>query len=279
VANKEVKTLPQWHVNGQGQTMVVIPGPVEFIMGSPSAERDRLESEVQHKKRIGRTFAMAAKAVTVEQYRRFHKKYAFTEKYAPTPDCPIIGTTWYRAAAYCNWLSEQEGIDPKQWCYEIEPEGATNPDVKIVGLKKNYLQLEGYRLPTEPEIEYATRAGSLTSRYYGETEELLPKYAWDQTNSKGQTWPVGSLKPNDLGLFDMQGNSYAWCQEKFEEYETRMPDDTEHALEIRSTEGRVLRGGSFMLPGSSVRSANRNHVLPAVRDFTIGFRVARTIAP
>src|SRR5208337_5009749 len=49
------KTPPQWYVNGQGQTMVVIPGPVEFMMGSPPTEKDRFENEPQHKKRIGRT--------------------------------------------------------------------------------------------------------------------------------------------------------------------------------------------------------------------------------
>ena len=84
----------------------------------------------------------------------------------------------------------------------------------MTNLKKNYLSLSGYRLPTEAEMEFATRAGALTSRYYGETEELLPKYAWYARNSKEKTWPVGSLKPNDLGLFDVQGNVFTWCQEK-----------------------------------------------------------------
>ena len=67
-------------------------------------------------------------------------------------------------------------------------------------------------------MEYATRAGAVTSRYYGETEELLPKYAWYNKNSKGKTWPVGSLKPNDLGLFDVQGNVFTWCQESYKPY-------------------------------------------------------------
>ncbi len=75
-------------------------------------------------------------------------------------------------------------------------------------MKENYLSLTGYRLPTEAEMEYACRAGAVTSRYYGETEELLAKYGWYLQNSKERTWPVGSKKPNDLGLFDMHGNVY-----------------------------------------------------------------------
>ena len=64
-------------------------------------------------------------------------------------------------------------------------------------LKANYLSLTGYRLPTEAEMEYATRAGALTSRYFGETEDLLAKYAWYFMNSRKRTWPVSGLKPNN----------------------------------------------------------------------------------
>ena len=205
------KTPPQWYVNGQGQTMVVIPGPVEFLMGSPPTEAGRDDDETQHKERIGRTFALAAKSVTVEQYRQFDKGYQLPAAYTRTADLPVVGTSWYQAAAYCNWLSKEEGIPEDQWCYEIK-------DGQVTKLKANYLSLTGYRLPTEAEMEFATRAGALTSRYFGETEDLLPKYAWYTKNSQEKTWPVGSLKPNDLGLFDVQGNVYTWCQESYKAY-------------------------------------------------------------
>src|SRR5262249_51370685 len=66
---EKAKTPPQWYVNGQGQTMVVIPGPVQFQMGSPAKEEWRLPDETQHQRRIGRTFALAAKSVTVKEFR------------------------------------------------------------------------------------------------------------------------------------------------------------------------------------------------------------------
>jgi formylglycine-generating enzyme required for sulfatase activity len=72
----------------------------------------------------------------------------------------------------------------------------------------NYLQRTGYRLPTEAEWEFACRAGAVTSFYFGDSKELLPRYAWYQKNSQNKLWPVGSLKPNDLGLFDMAGNAW-----------------------------------------------------------------------
>src|SRR5262249_51652916 len=146
-------------------------------------------------------------------------------------------------AAYCNWLSKREGIPEDQWCYE------TNAQGQVVKLKENYLSLTGYRLPTEAEMEYACRAGAVTSRDYGEAEELLAKYGWYLQNSQERTWPVGSKKPNDLGLFDMHGNVYTWCQESYKDYPAPKDggavEDKEDGLSINPQTGRVLRGGSF----------------------------------
>jgi formylglycine-generating enzyme required for sulfatase activity len=263
-----------WYVNSQGQTMVVIPGPVTFLMGSPPTEAERFDSETQHKKWIGRTFALAAKAVTVEQYRRF-TNYELPAVYIHTADKPMVGTSWYQAAAYCNWLSKEEGIDESQWCYEIK-------DGQVTGMKANYLNLTGYRLPTEAELEYATRAGALTSRYYGEAEDLLPKYACYSKNSQEKAWPVGSLKPNDFGLFDVQGNAYTWCQERYMDNpskQSREIEDKEDIFSIDNQYNRVLRGGSFASPASYVRSSSRNGYGPASRSLYTGFRPARTFTP
>jgi formylglycine-generating enzyme required for sulfatase activity len=253
--------------------MVVIAGPVEFLMGSPHTEADRRDDERQHRKRIGRTFALAATPVTKEQFLRFLPGFSHPEfKRYPAPSCPIGGVTWFEAAAYCNWLSALEGLDEEQWCYESQ-------NGQVSKLKANYLSLTGYRLPTEAEMEYATRAGTITSRYYGETEELLPKYTWYVKNSQEKTWPVGSLKPNDWGLFDVQGNVFTWCQERCNSYpqsKGMVIEDKEDIYNININEGRVLRGGSFVVSVSYVRSSSRNDVAPANRSFNFGFRPART---
>jgi formylglycine-generating enzyme required for sulfatase activity len=273
--NDEAKA-PQWYVNGQGQTMVVIPGPVDFMMGSPPTEAERDADEGQQKTRIARTFALAAKPVTVEQYRQFDRGYELPAVYTRMADLPVVATSWHQAAAYCNWLSKEEGIDEDQWCYEIK-------DGQVTKLKSNYLSRTGYRLPTEAEVEYATRAGALTSRFYGETEELLRKYAWYTKNSQGKTWPVGSLKPNDLGLFDMQGNVYTWCQERYKSYpqdqDEGRREDQEDAYSINNQESRVMRCGSFSYPTWLVRSAYRNRDVPTYRGNFVGFRPARTLGP
>jgi formylglycine-generating enzyme required for sulfatase activity len=273
VKEEKGKAPPQWYVNGQGQTMVVVPGPVEFVMGSPVTEARRRDQEVQHRRRIARTFALAATPVTKEQFLRFRPAFAHQFRRYPEPTCPIGGVDWYEAASYCNWLSKEEGIPEDQWCYEITGRGTR--------LKKGYLSLGGYRLPTEAEMEYATRAGAVTARYFGETDDLLPKYAWYEKNSQERTWPVGSKKPNDLGLFDAQGNMLTWCQESYKAYPQgkEATDDTEDGPEVVSTVGRMLRGGSFLHTAVYVRSAFRDSYAPSLRVDNVGVRPARTFTP
>jgi formylglycine-generating enzyme required for sulfatase activity len=272
LAKAKDKAPPQWYVNSQGQTFVVIPGPVQFLLGSPTTEADRQTDEVQHQRKIGRSFALAATPVTKEQFLRFLPKFSHSEfRRYPEDTCPVGGVTWFEAARYCNWLSNEEGIPKEQWCYEIK-----GNEVK---LRANYLSLTGYRLPTEAEMEYATRAGAVTSRYFGETDELLPRYAWYFKNSQERTWPVGSLKPNDLGLFDAQGNVFTWCQESYQPYpkDAEVSEDGEDELMVISTRSRVLRGGSFGRQASEVRSAVRYFHVPALRNYGVGFRPARTL--
>jgi len=269
VKEKE-KSLMQWYVNGQGQTMVVIPGPVEFLMGSPVSEVDRTSNERQHQRRIDRSFEISNKAVTFDQFKQFDPKYYLDAKYIRNGDLPIVGIDYYMASKYCNWLSEKEGLPEDQWCFEIFNGG------KTIAIKKDYLKLKGYRLPTEAEMEYATRARSMSSRYFGDTSELLPKYAWFSKNSNDQPWPVGSLKPNDFGFFDMLGNCYTWCMEEYREYPILSGADSLEGKGISNTVNHVLRGGSFSFGASRARSSGRGYDSPSDRSYNNGFRLART---
>ena len=273
LAKEKENASPKWYLNSQGQTMVVIPGPVEFTMGSPEDEMGHETDERLHQQRISRTFALAATTVTLEKYREFAKDYGsdFKPALVRQGDLPAISINWFMGAKYCNWLSERERLDS---CYEFEGEKFS--------LNENYLRLNGYRFPTEAEIEYATRAGAVTSRYFGETDELLLNYAWYQTNSKELMRPVGLLKPNDFGFFDIQGNVSAWCQNGFQNYPDGelITEDKEDALSIVAVNTpRVLRGGSFNHLSSFVRSAYRNYYVPTFRNDFIGFRLARTLPP
>ena len=243
-----------------------------------AGEAEREADEQRHAVRLDRSFALASKMVTVEQFLRFRKDHPFDPKSAPDGDCPVNQTTWYAAAAYCNWLSKEEGLPESEWCYLPNKDGEYADGMKLAS---NYLRRTGYRLPTEAEWEHACRAGTVTSRYYGESEELLKKYAWYTTNSAHRTWPVGSLKPNDWGLFDMHGNVWTWCQERYKA-KAAFPDgmvieDAEDNLDVVATELRVLRGGSFPDAPPEVRAARRIPLLPGRASNYAGFRVARTI--
>jgi formylglycine-generating enzyme required for sulfatase activity len=99
-------------------------------------------------------------------------------------------------------------------------------------------------------------------------------------NARERTWPVGRKKPNDLGLFDMHGNVFTWCQERYQNYtplQGEKPyEDKEDKLSINKQESRPLRGGAFNDPAVRVRSAERYWLLPALRPVGVGLRPART---
>jgi serine/threonine protein kinase/formylglycine-generating enzyme required for sulfatase activity/tetratricopeptide (TPR) repeat protein len=275
-----------WQVNKERQTFTRVDGPVEILMGSPPNEPGRHSSETQHRRRIPRSYAIATKKVTVEQFQRFladvQRKYpgairhSYTKKYSPDPKGPIIGISWYDAAMYCRWLSEQEGVPEDQMCYPPIPQIRAG-----VRLPSDYLSRTGYRLPTEAEWESACRAGAASSRFYGESDELLGRYAWYVKNSDNHAWPVGWLKPNDLGLFDMLGNAFERCQA----INTRPSAggrpivDAEVLLAAPQATGYgVLRGGPYSYIADPQRCASHHSNLASARPNTDGFRLARTTA-
>jgi eukaryotic-like serine/threonine-protein kinase len=275
----------RWYVNGQGQTFAVIEGPVEFRMGSPATEPDRNEvNETPRRMVIPRRFAIAAKEVTFEQWQRFERTNPglglppiFVNRASPDQGGPMNSVTWYIAAIYCNWLSEQEGLPKDQWCY-LPSESSTYAEGMTI--PADVLKRTGYRLPTEPEWEFACRSGTVTSHYFGQSTELLGKYARYQANSKEHAWSCGSLLPNDLGLFDMLGNELEWVQDRvgyeIQENGRQSKDITHQSESIKDKHFRLLRGVSFLFPAGFLRSAGRFSHPPEHRSSDIGFRPSRT---
>jgi formylglycine-generating enzyme required for sulfatase activity/tRNA A-37 threonylcarbamoyl transferase component Bud32 len=260
----------RWYVNRHGDTLAVVPGPVEFTMGEPGGGMQR--------RQVGRSFALATREVTVEQFRAFVKDAGIrtwsASSYSPAPDGPAVSVSWYQAAAYCRWLSEKEGIPPEQMCYPELSKFASG-----MALAPGLLGRTGYRLPTEAEWEYAARAGAATGRFYGCADELLGRYAWYLHNAEDHARPVGRLKPNDLGLFDVLGNAREWCQTAAEERieSGAVVADRESVGRVADDLGMVLRGGAFADFTDTLRCPLRNLRKASERNVTLGLRVARTM--
>ncbi len=192
--------------------MATLPGPVTFRMGAGEQEPGRESDEQAHTRTILRTFSIATKEVTAGQFLAFNPTFGHRKDniVSPDDDCPINVVLLLDAMKYCRWLSDREQISEDQMCYP--PLGDIKPGVKP---NPGYLSRTGYRLPTEAEMEYACRAGAVSSRSFGDDPELLPRYAWFTKNSDSRTWPPGRLLPNDYGLFDILGNVREWCQDTY----------------------------------------------------------------
>ena len=142
-----------------------------------------------------------------------------------------------------------------------------------MSIAANFLSRTGYRIPTEAEWEYACRAGTVTSRCFGDSDELMVKYACCLLNLPEGPLPAGSLMPNAFGLFDMHGNVFEWCLDGYEHEGGAATNDEET---VSDTAERLVRSGAFYTRASHVRSASRYKDSPALRNDGGGFRLARS---
>jgi len=294
--------------NSIGMKLILIPAG-EFTMGSRKSAEDTATSfsktygddlltadlftaeHPQHRVRITRPLYLGTCHVTRGQFRQFvtdtsyktdaekgekpgawgwdpdRKGFEFNEKYSwrnagfeQTDEHPVVCVNWNDAVAFCKWLSKKEG--------------------------------KAYRLPTEAEWEYACRSGTTTRYYSGDDPETpakvgnLPdatfkakspgaKYTIKASDGYVFTSPVGSFKSNAFGLYDMHGNAWQWCADWYgAKYYDASP--AEDPTGPASGTVRVLRGGSWVVGPIVTRSGYRFKCSPDLRDYSSGFRVART---
>jgi formylglycine-generating enzyme required for sulfatase activity len=255
--------------NAIGMTLVPIPAG-EFLMGSSDMDPDAEVDERPYQRvQISRRFYLGAHEVTQAQYREMMEQEPswFSASGGgraevtgqDTDQHPVEQVSWYEAVAFCNLLSEREGM---------------RPYYRMTGAVVAILGGDGYRLPTEAEWEFACRAGSSKRYLFGDEIGQLDQYAWYADNSGNQTHPVGLKRPNRFGLYDMHGNVWEWC---WDWYDSRYYSEL-HVQDpsgpYRGT-GRVVRGGSWSEDPRGVRSAKRSRLAPDRRFDHLGFRVAR----
>jgi formylglycine-generating enzyme required for sulfatase activity len=241
--------------NTIGMKLVLIPAG-EFMMGSPESEEYHEDEEYQHRVRITKPYYLGVYEVTQEEYER------------------VMGTSPSYFSSSGWGKDEVSGEDTSRFPVEsVSWEEAVEFCRKLSSLPEEKAESRSYRLPTEAEWEYACRAGTTTLYGFGDDPASLGEYAWKRDNSDRKTHPVGEKKPNAWGLYDMHGNVWEWCQDRYgEDYYAGSPTDDPPGPEKGS--GRVLRGGSWSTFPRNCRSAPRGWHTPGYRDSTYGFRVA-----
>ena len=262
--------------------MVVVPAG-NFLMGSRESEPGHYEVERPiHRVTIARPFAVGKYEVTRGEFGRFVSETGHSlgnscwtieaGRLLVRPDRdwrnpgfiqqdnhPVACVYWFEAKAFVRWLSEKTGQE--------------------------------YRLLSEAEWEYAARAGTTTSFYWGESvtvaqclyanladESAELDYSYPCFDGYARTAPVGSFLPNDFGLYDVAGNVREWVEDCWNNSYEGAPVDGSAWLR-GECERRMQRGGGWSGFSNSFRSAVRGHFTTAERHGFLGFRVARTITP
>ena len=231
-------------------TFALIPAG-SFTMGrNPNFEDGGSDELPAHAVRIGEPFYMQTTEVTQEQWMGVTSSNPSKFKGRSNP---VEQVSWDDIQVFLNALNDREGCSG---CY---------------------------RLPSEAEWEYAYRAGSTGTYYWGDDADAIGQYAWYDKNSSEKTHPAGQHKPNAWGLYDMAGNVYEWVADCYHESYAGAPGNGSAWTGgcYKQSDGvmpRVLRGGSWYGDPVDCRAAFRNHFTPAYRYYTFGFRVVRVVS-
>ena len=222
--------------------LVLIPAG-EFLMGSPYSDQHAdADEKPQHRVRITKPFYMGKYLVTQEQWEAV---MGGNPSYFKGPKNPVEQVSW--------------------------------DDCQEFLAKRNAKSAAGvgkFQLPSEAQWEYACRAGSTTRFCFGDDESKLGEYAWYGANSGNTTHPVGEKKPNAWGLYDMHGNVWEWCADRYDyEYYANSPTDDPTGPATGTC--RVFRGDCWFNPAWLCRSANRfkGGPGPGMRAGLLGLRV------
>jgi len=207
---------------------------------------------------------VSACAVTVEEFLRFRPEQAYDHQTATQTTCPMNEVTWFDAVAYCNWRSQQAGLEADQWCYIPDPQRGYDHGMTIPA---DIYERRGFRLPTSVEWDYCTRAGTETRWSWGNSVSRADRYAWSLRNSGLRTHPVGELRPNPFGLFDMNGNVWEWI------HDTPHPSGTTTVAD----EPRFLRGGTYLNEVESIGWDATIANEPYHKTGADGFRIVRRL--
>ena len=283
------------YVTQEGQLMIRLPATESVVVGSPESELDRRANEKAHAISVPDGLFFSNLEVTVEQYHRFRvdigeitlgSDQGEESADARPADAPMIRIDWYRAAHYCNWLSQKERIPESQWVYLPNEDGEYAAGMKIA---EDHLQRSGYQLPTPDLWEYACRANTISPRYYGIGIDLAPAYIRSVESTQRDDLSVGRLKPNGFGLFDMLGGASEWSvgmvipplrigsrpvRPSFAAGNgpTLLDPAGEHVTDRRRF---VCLGGSSATRITRIRSADRSVVQRIYPDAPVGIRLMR----
>ncbi|MCL2132121.1 MAG: SUMF1/EgtB/PvdO family nonheme iron enzyme [Lentimicrobiaceae bacterium] len=172
-----------------------------------------------------------------------------------------------------QWKAIMDGNNPSSYKGEDRPvENVSWNQVQTFINRLNEATGREYRLATEAEWEYAARGGKKSQGYIYSGSNNIDAVAWYQDNSGNQTHPIGGKAPNELGIFDMSGNVWEYCNDRYDEY-TSEPQTNPTGPTSITKQNRVVRGGSFGAAPNTCRLAYRNSQDPTNPGFAIGFRL------
>lgn len=240
---KRIATLEKPFYNSLSMRLVPIK-PGSFAMGSPMSEKGRQDDEAQHQVKLTRGFLIGSTEVTQKQWETLMETtpWKFKDQTPVGRNQPATWISWKDADAFCQRLSVREDAV--------------------------------YRLPTEAEWEYASRAGQ-TGQYGFSDSSNLSANSWFQDSvPSSQPQPVASKQPNAFGVFDMHGNAAEWCADWYGKYARSATTDPTGPTK---GEYRINRGGDWDSPARFCRSAYRAGFPIDFKSGTIGFRVVREV--